>query len=238
MDSLLDRIIEHLQKALQLHLDIENEQLTASLTELQRWQCERLIVTYKNLLSNKKYNPAMMFFIDELYGPKDFSQRDDDIARIVPKMSKILPEKALQSLEKALHLNSLSLQLDYTLLKQLNGSRTIDSQSYADAYRKSDNLAERSLQIDFIESLGSDLADVTNIIGIGILLKMSRKPAQLAGFLALHEFLEKGFNAFKKIGKIGDFINPIVETEKDIMQKLFDGIDVLPDIRNETFGKQ
>lgn len=234
MNPLLDHIITHLQKTAQLHLDIDNQSLTPMLKSLQSWQCERLVVTYKELLSNKKYNPAMAFFIDELYGPKDFSQRDDDIARIVPKMSKILPEKALRSLEKALHLNSLSLQLDYTLLQHLEDTKDIDSQVYADAYRKSNNLTERTQQIDYIAALGNDLADVTNIMGIGMLLKMSRKPAQLAGFLTLHEFLENGFNAFKKIGKVERFINPIVETERDIMHKLFDGVAVLPSIRKSV----
>jgi hypothetical protein len=238
MNSLLDRIIEHLHKTSELHSAIKNQQLTHSLKTLQGWQCQRLIATYKTFLSNKKFNPAMMFFIDELYGPKDFSQRDDDIARIVPKMSKILPEKAMQSLEKALHLNSLSLQLDYLLLAQLDDINLIDSQHYSEAYRKCNNPNERTQQIDFIAALGNDLADVTNIMGIGMLLKMSRKPAQLAGFLALHEFLEKGFNAFKKIGKVEDFINPIVETERDIMNKLFNGTTVLPDIGNECIEKR
>jgi hypothetical protein len=236
MNPLLDSIIGHLQKVSQLHSDIESEQLKPSLIALQSWQCKRLIATYKTFLSNKKFNSAMTFFIDELYGPKDFSQRDDDIARIVPKMSKILPEKALRSLEKAIHLNSLSLELDYTLITQLKGNSCIDSQRYADAYRNSNNLMEREQQIDFIAALGNDLAEVTNIIGISMLLKMSRKPAQLAGFLSLHEFLENGFNAFKKIGKVEDFINPIVEIERDIMHKLFEGIAVLPHIEDETIG--
>ena len=233
MNPILDRIIEHLQVTAQYHLDIKHQNLTIPLKTLQSWQCERLMVTYKTFLLNKRFHPAMMFFIDELYGPKDFSQRDDDIARIVPKMSKILPEKALQSLEKALHLNRLSVHLDYTLLQHLEDVNTVDSSSYSAAYHDSNNKAERTRQIDFIAALGQDLADVTNIIGIGMLLKMSRKPAQLAGFLTLHEFLEKGFNAFKKIGKVEDFINPIIETERDIMHKLFAGTPVLPDIRNK-----
>ncbi|TDF39822.1 hypothetical protein EYS14_10020 [Alteromonadaceae bacterium M269] len=227
----LENIVEHLQLTAELNQEIQQQGLSSHLRDLQNWQCQRLIATHQALLSNKKYKPAMEFFIDELYGPKDFAQRDDDIARIVPKMSKILPAAALKSLEQALHLNALSLQLDYQLVLRLKDEASIDAEKYAAAYLDCDNYEDRAQQIDFIAELGNDLADVTNIIGIGMLLKMSRKPAQLAGFLALHEFLEHGFNAFKKIGKVEDFINPIVNKEREIMDQLFRGENNLPDVR-------
>ncbi len=46
----------------------------------------------KPINQKKRFKPAVEFFINELYGPNDFSQRDQDIARIVPKMSKFMPE--------------------------------------------------------------------------------------------------------------------------------------------------
>jgi hypothetical protein len=42
----------------------------------------------------------------------------------------------------------------------------------------------------------------------------------MAGVLALHEFLEKGFKSFKNLGNVEDFIIPIANKEHQIMQQL------------------
>jgi hypothetical protein len=198
---------------------------------VQAWQCKRLLATHRDMYEHKRFRPAVDFFINELYGPSDFSQRDQDIARIVPKMSKFLPEKALQSLASALHLNTLSFELDFDLAKQL-GESPINYETYASAYIGCDNLAVRQQQIDYIRTLGHDLADVVKMKGITSLLFISRKPAKMAGVLALHEFLEKGFKAFKNLGNVEDFILPIVNKEQLIVQQLSDpsSPNPLPDV--------
>ena len=225
-DSLTD-IIKHLESVQQLNQSVQENNLSDTLAQLQHWQCQRLLATHDDLWSQKRFKPAMQFFIDELYGPKDFSQRDADIARVVPKMATLLPEKALSSLASALHLNSLSLEMDLAMVKQLNG-QTVTRDSYAQAYRDCDNQAQRSLQIDFIEELGDTLAEVVKIKGISALLMVSRGPAKVAGLLSLHEFLEQGYKAFRKLGKVEEFIDPIVRHERELMLALFEQRDVNP----------
>ena len=68
--------------------------------------------------------------------------------------------------------------------------------------------------------MGNDLADVVKMKGISTLLFISRKPAKMAGVLALHEFLEKGFKSFKNLGNVEEFITPVVNKEQQIMQQL------------------
>ena len=221
MSNKIDLIIQHLTQVTTLHAMAESIGIQGKIRELQEWQCKRLLASHEPLWTQKRFNPAMQFFIDELYGPKDFTQRDQDIAKVVPKMAKILPEKALVSLESAMHLNRLSYELDMDMAKAL-GDKDINRDSYADAYRSCQNQSDRALQINYIEELGQDLAEVVNITGISTLLKLARKPAQLAGVIALHEFLESGFNAFKKLGDVQDFIQPIVTLERQIMLDLFD----------------
>ena len=227
MNTILDKIIGHLNQVAALQNYVDEQGLAEQIERLQQWQCRRLLVSHDDLWQQKRFKPAMQFFIDELYGPKDFSQRDKDIARVVPKMANILPEKALASLESALHLNALSYQLDIEITQQLAGAK-LDRNSYAGAYKACDNLAERALQIEYIAALGSDLADVIDIRGISALLMLSRKPAKLAGVLSLHEFLEAGYKAFKKLGNVSDFIEPIVNREKDLMNSLFSNTDTNP----------
>lgn len=221
MSDNISLIIQHLSQVATLHNLAQSSGMLIKIRELQAWQCKRLLASHKNLWTQKRFNPAMQFFIQELYGPKDFTQRDQDIAKVVPKMAKLLPEKALISLESALHLNRLSFELDFDLAKALE-SNPINRETYAAAYWQCQNQQQREQQINFIEALGQDLADVVKIKGISTLLMLSRKPAKLAGVIALHEFLESGYNAFKKLGQVEDFILPIVQLEKQIMKALFD----------------
>ncbi len=229
MGKQVENIIKYLTESAQLFQQVQDRQLGNRLIALREWQCERLLTSHAKALETPQYVPAINFFVDELYGPKDFSQRDQDIAKVVPKMEKWLPVEALESLEVAIHLNALSQELDVTLLEHL-GEQPITSQSYAQAYAASDNAEQRKLQIDYIEQLGLDLASVVKIPGIGMILVMARTPAKLAGLETLQNFLEDGFDAFKKIGEIEDFILPMVSTERDIMQRLFAGEQCLPDI--------
>ena len=221
MTIMLDNIVMHLTKVQELHHQVQAQGQVQAVRQLQSWQTARLLASHQTLWENKRFRPAMQFFIDELYGPKDFSQRDEEIAKVVPKMAKLLPENALTSLASALHLNSLSFELDIQMVNTL-GEQPIDRDSYAQAYRACDNHSQRQIQIELLETLGHDLADVVKIRGSSTLLMLSRIPAKLAGVETLHEFLESGFKAFKKLGEVADFIDPIVNKERDIMNALFD----------------
>jgi hypothetical protein len=219
MTDYTKQIVRHLHGLNTMQEIAEKAGLMPSIRAVQAWQCKRLLASHQQMYQQKRFKPAVEFFINELYGPNDFSQRDQDIARIVPKMSKFLPEKALQSLASALHLNTLSFELDFDLAKRLVDTE-INRETYANAYVSCDNIASRQQQIDYIRNLGNDLADVVKMKGISSLLFISRKPAKMAGVLALHEFLEKGFRSFKNLGNVEDFIFPVVNKEQEIMQHL------------------
>ena len=178
--------------------------------QLQHWQCERLLVSHDDLATQSRYQKAMGFFVEELYGPKDFSQRDADLVRVIPKLAKVLPDKAMNAMDDALALNALSFDLDMEMAQYLQThfpDEPINRDNYALAYR----------------------ADVIKVRGIGMLISLSRRPAKLAGLLALHEFLERGFNAFKALGDVQSFIQPVLVREKALMQALLDENVALPE---------
>lgn len=229
MSDYTNQIIEHLHSSATLYQQVQQEGLGQQLIALRNWQCKRLLISHSQTYETPKYRPAIQFFVDELYGPKDFSQRDRDIEKVVPKMKKWLPREALASLAIAIHLNALSQELDVEMLRQLNGEK-INRDNYCKAYVDSNNQSQRAMQIDHIEQLGLDLAKVVNIRGIGLILKMARAPARLAGLSTLQQFLEDGFAAFRQLGKIGPFIDPVVTLERDIMQELFNGSNPLPQV--------
>jgi hypothetical protein len=231
MTDHIKQIVRHLHAISTMQEIADKAGLMPSIRAVQAWQCKRLLATHQEMYHQKRFKPAVEFFINELYGPSDFRQRDQDIARIVPKMSKFLPEKALQSLASALHLNVLSFELDFDLAKNLMDTK-INRDTYAKAYIHCDNLAARQQQIDYIRTLGIDLAEVVKMKGISSLLFISRKPAKIAGFFALHEFLENGFKSFKNLGNVQDFISPIAKKEQQILQQLANPNtpNLLPDV--------
>ena len=221
MTDYTKQIVRHLHGLNTMQEIAEKAEIMSTIRAVQSWQCKRLLVTHQHMYQQKRFKPAVEFFINELYGPYDFSQRDKDIARIVPKMSKFLPDKALQSLASALHLNTLSFELDFDLARKLVNTE-INRDTYASAYVSCDNIANRQQQIDYIRTLGHDLADVVKMKGISSLLFISRKPAKMAGVLALHEFLETGYKAFKKLGNVEDFILPVIDKEQQLLRQLAD----------------
>ena len=220
MSNTLDKILQSLQAIEHMNLLITEQGLTDAIRKLQTWQTNRLLVTHDDLWNSERFKPAMQFFVDELYGPRDFSQRDIEMARAVPTMTKIIPNKGLISLQTALRLNCLSLELDIALAQKL-GSEVINRSRYFDCYRYSSNQSQREEQIQLLEHLSIDLPKVVKIPGISVILMLSRKPAKIAGVESLHTFLEKGFNSFKKIGHVHDFIDPVISREREMMHALF-----------------
>ncbi len=223
-------ILSHLLQSQALDQEINQLALRNQVNSLRRWQCARLLFSYDELYQQKKYRSAMDFFTDELYGPNDFTKRDEDIRKVLPLMEKVLSKETLATFDLALKLNTLSYQLDFDLVKELGDVTDISNEQYALAYRNCNNLEQRQLQLELIEKLADNLAGIAQRTSIMWVLKLSRKPAQLAGLGELQAILERGADAFRKIKKIDDFIQPILHGETLIMQSLFSGENCLPEI--------
>ena len=52
---------------------------------------------------------------------------------------------------------------------------------------------------------------------------MMRQPARLAGMVVLHDFLERGYRAFRKMNGAGEFLATIASRETALMEAIFDG---------------
>src|SRR5689334_18257602 len=91
--------------------------LAAALGHLARWQARRLRLTYQDLARTPRYAEAIAFFEKDLYGDADFTQRDTDLARVVPIMVRMLPERVIATIAEAVELNTLSHELDAAMLQ-------------------------------------------------------------------------------------------------------------------------
>ncbi|MCZ7564165.1 MAG: hypothetical protein M5U08_10570 [Burkholderiales bacterium] len=196
---------------------------------LREWQAARLKHTYPDLLASARYGRAARFFLDELYGPKDFAERDDEVARILPSMTRLLPVGAVRTFGLAVELDCLSEQLDAALVAALragggaDGALRIDERRYADAYRRCANRTERERQIQLVRQIGEALDALARKPLIARAVEMMRRPAELAGLAELHAFLEGGFAAFRQMQGAAEFLDTIERRERGIMDQLFAG---------------
>jgi hypothetical protein len=188
---------------------------------VKHWQAARLARTYPDLLASPRYGAACEFFLQELYGDKDFEARDNEALRVVPKLARMLPERAVETMALAVELDETSESLDARLARAIK--LPVDAESYARAYRETGTLAERQLQIETIDRIGRTLEKLARIPLLSGMLHMMRAPAEAAGFGHLHRFLQNGFDAFKAMGPASEFLRTIRSRETSLMLALFAG---------------
>ena len=124
----------------------------------------------------------------------------------------------------AVGLDALSEELDGAMIAALRLAgrmHRIDDEAYASAYRACGNRPQREAQICQIGEIGSALAGLTRMPLLAGMLRAMRGPAHVAGLAELHEFLERGFSAFKQMGKADDFLLTIRDLEFALMERMF-----------------
>lgn len=217
------------------HHEVDGGGLAPDHLLLARWQCDRLGVTYSDYHRTRRYKAALDFFLTDIYGPSDFSQRDNDIERVYPIMVKMLSVTAIESLAQALELHTLSMSLDRKLADVLTGELGLNvddgpdaltPELYGEAYRICDNYADRERQIGLAVEAASTLEAAVKKKMIYLTVKVARGPAKAAGFGELQSFLERGLAAFKKMKGSHRFLDALAAREKHVLDSLFDDAPV------------
>jgi hypothetical protein len=197
----------------------------AELELLQDWQRQRLATSYRDLISQQRYQAAGEFFLVELYGGLHFRERDQEMERVLPVMVRMLRDDMLQALAEAFELQSLSLDLDMGMTAALQKSdwQTLNTHRYGEIYRACGRASDRKRQIDLIRSLGLKLNKLVHHRLVLFLIRTLRGPARAAGFGLLQSFLEQGLTAFQIMGDGTEFVESIWRRESDVMRNLLRG---------------
>jgi len=227
--DVIERLTRDLDFAARLRETVRADpKLEAARQRLRAWQAVRLAHTHADLLASPTMGPAATFFLTDLYGSKDLSRLDADVRRVMPTTKRLLPAAGLETVADAIELEALSERLDMAMVAALGSKLTaLDAAAYGRAYRKTDRRKDRERQIDLIEDLGHSLDRLVHLPLIGTVLAMMHGPAQFAGLGELHNFLQRGYDAFRTMGDAGEFLNLIVGRERKIMHALFAGDDSL-----------
>jgi hypothetical protein len=192
---------------------------------VKRFQQRRLADTYADLAAMPRYRQATRFFLDELYGPEDFSRRDAQFARVVPGL-KLFPEEVGRTIVALGELHALSERLDSQMGAAVGpqaDSGELDAAAYGQAWRAVGQADERERQIALLMQVGHALDRHTRSRLLRASLHMMRAPARAAGLDALQHFLEAGFDAFGAMGGANDFLALIGTRERKLAAQLFAG---------------
>lgn len=195
--------------------------LLAARTALKKYQAARLARTHADLLADSNTGDAALFFLEELYGSHDLSQRDVDLGRIIPTLHKMLTYEALNTITEAIVLDALSEKLD-TAMARVLGSEFTEGM-YIAAYRTATTREDRERQLQLVQELGDSLCGLVKIPLLAVTLSIMKGPAKVAGLSGLHKFLERGFTTFKKMRKPREFVTTIVGREREVMEAICEG---------------
>ncbi|UCE32844.1 MAG: hypothetical protein JSW68_04215 [Burkholderiales bacterium] len=203
----------------------DDRALGARVRAVKQWQSRRLARTHADLLEDRRYGRAARFFLDEIYGAKDFTQRDAELQRIVPMLSRLLPHEALAAIADAVELDALSERLDTWVAESLDEPEAarIDEARYAAAYLAVGDRNDRVRQIDLVVDVGYQLDGLVRHPLVGKLLAAMRLPARAAGLGEMQRFLQDGFRAFEGMGGASEFLERIAARERALNDSLLAG---------------
>lgn len=199
--------------------------LAISLEAVRQWQARRLAATHADLLRHPRYAGAAHFFLEDLYDSEAARRRDQNLARMIPVMQRVLPAATLETVRDAIEMDLLSERLDHRVALALaaDACHELSDAAYARAYRDAGTPDERHHQVELIGALGKSLDKLVRKPVLGRLLHSMRGVARAAGLSPMHEFLVKGYDSFKSMNGASEFLSVISAREQALMLRLFAG---------------
>lgn len=206
---------------------VDQPELAQALHTIKQLQAQRFSGTYQDLLHSASYAACANFFLEELYGTKNFAERDAQFARIAGALQRTFPEQVVATAVALAELHNMTEELDLAMALNWQLQPGVPTaQAYVRAWRNVGRREDRLWQLDTVLRIGEDLGQLTRKPGLHLMLKMMRKPAQLAGLGSLQNFLESGFNHFaglaRRQGTVSSFLDTVKARESTWIACLFD----------------
>lgn len=218
-----ERIRTHLARVTHLRDQAATAGLAQAVHEVKKLQARRFRATYSDFLGDARHAPATQFFLEELYGEHDFRERDSQFGRIAGAIERLFPEAVSQLAVDLAETHALTETLDYQLAHHwLALDPTVpDAVRYTQCWRLTGHHKQRERQMVVVLHMGTELQRLTRMTSLRMALKMMRRPAQAAGLYALHQFLERGFEAFATMGDATRLLSAIQQREGQWISTLF-----------------
>ena len=222
--SAAEQIRMHLQRVAHLREQALDAGLASAVHQVKQLQARRFRATYADFLVQPRYAEATRFFLDELYGEHDFTERDAQFGRIAGAIERMFPDAVAELAVDLAETHALTETLDHQLATHwlAQDSSCSEAERYVRSWRLTGERPLRDRQLSVVKHMGRELQRLTRMRSLSIALKLMRKPAQAAGLSSLQQFLESGFSAFASLGDAQAFLATINEREHAWIDTLFD----------------
>jgi hypothetical protein len=194
--------------------------LARRVAAVKRHQHLRFSRDYAGLMEIPRYCAAARFFLDDLYGPADFADRDAQFGRVVPAMARVLPGEVMHTVAQLAALHALSEGLDQQMAQALRADE-IDDRSYRAAWQAVGQRDQREAQLNLLLAIGMALDRHTRSRLLATTLRLMRGPAKAAGLAHLQSFLERGLAAFGAMRGAKEFLETIASNERRVIDEMF-----------------
>ena len=190
---------------------------------LQAFQSQRLRRDHADLAAEPQYHQIGEFFFEEMYGPRDFSSRDEQ-ARRLHQFVHLVPGLAVRDVQDVLELLALTNRLDDAVAMQLielGAPLDFDETLYEHAYQLCDNYADRVRQFELIRHSLYNVYRMARRPLIGAVLQRTHGLAQTVGMVDIHRFLYLGFQAIQPVRDIHRFVETILMRKHDRLDRIY-----------------
>lgn len=212
------------------HLDTSSKDNFLTLKRaLQKFQSDRLNATYSDLKQMPEYKKIGDFFFNKLYGPEDYSFRDESIKTLHKLLDGKVYKGMVSAVAQVIELHELSDHLDNKLVELMiqNGYGTdLTMEQYRKIYRQLDNDAQRVYQIQLSLQVTQAFYRLSKKWIVGVSLKTVRTAAGLLGIGKIMDFIYEGYTAFQEIENIDYFLQTIEKRELEWHRHLFEGENI------------
>ncbi|MGB5258595.1 MAG: hypothetical protein WBN44_15175 [Woeseiaceae bacterium] len=208
-----DKFRREIRRSNALHVEyLHDPRFLEQYDRFTRWQLQYLLPFFTDLHAQTGYAEAIDFTMTDLAGV-GISDRDRDLERASPAITRMLPLQALETIAAAAEMNARVLEINIAICRCLLVDDTLPEEitevDYCLACRRASSLQECVELVRLITNLGRTLKSLVRIPILGFTLRAMRGPAHAAGFGALQEFLEKGYTTFRAIPDIEHFLQQI-----------------------------
>jgi len=220
-------LLRHTQRSNELHFQYARD---SRLREIYQafidWQLDYLLQYFEDMQARPDQAAAVAFIISDLAGV-EISQRDQEFAKVVPMMVRLLPKNVLASAAAAMRLNASVLENNLAICQSIDAAHLLSGKvrerEYAEACRCVTSYEECMELVGLTVELGHELQHAIEIPMIGVTLKAMRGPARLAGIGALQSFLETGFRTFAALENVDQFLSEIEQRMDRIFRRIYRG---------------
>jgi hypothetical protein len=184
----------------------------------------RMDAMYSDLKDQSRYRQAVRFLVHDLFGTEELGNRGGELNKARPAMARMLPDTTLNTVARAVEFTALTLELDLAMADALPRAQSnggIPDGDYRHAIRHSADKSRFEQQLVLVVDVGHEIEHMVHKPFIATALKMCRRPAASMGLSGLQDFLERGFEAFKRMKGSEAFLTTFREREQQFLDEVF-----------------